>query len=389
MPPRTSCHFRGLDRGPACGLSTRLRRQLAILTTTLATTLVTTLAGPSAWAAPAGPPPAAVIIEAARVGSVVDTLEALGTLRANESVEITAKVADVIAAVHFEDGERVREGELLVQMSNAEEAALLIEAQAEAEEAERQYQRVKTLVDQGNAPASQLDERRRDAQSAQARVKAVRSRLDDRVITAPFGGVIGLRQVSPGAMVGPGTLIATLVDDSEMKLDFPIPALYLGAIAPGAAISARSPTFPDATFAGVVTSVDSIINPATRSITVRARLPNADRQLVPGLLMTLLVSRNARDALEVGEGAVVPRAARSFVYVVDPDANPPVAVQREVTTGARRPGRVEIMSGLAAGEFVITHGTLKIRPGAPVRIRAIDDGTQPIEALIRAPEPTP
>lgn len=366
-------------------IARRAATRLLLLLPSLAAGLI---AG-NAAAAPAGPPAAAVIVEAARVASVADTLEALGTLRANESVEITAQVADVIAAVHFDDGERVREGQLLVQMSNAEEAALLIEAQSQAEEAERQYERVRTLVDQGNAPASQLDERRRDAQSAQARVKAVRSRLDDRVITAPFGGVIGLRQVSPGAMVSPGTLIATLVDDSEMKLDFPIPALYLGAIAPGAAISAQSPTYPGTTFAGVVTSVDSVVNPATRSITVRARLPNADRQLVPGLLMTLLVSRNAREALEVGEGAVIPRAARSFVYVVDPNASPPVATQREVTTGARRPGRVEIISGLAAGEFVITHGTLKVRPGAPVSIRAIDDGTQPIEALISTPEPTP
>ncbi|HAR31263.1 MAG TPA: efflux transporter periplasmic adaptor subunit [Gammaproteobacteria bacterium] len=330
------------------------------------------------------PPAMPVIIEAARVEAVRDTLEALGTLRANESVEVTAKVADVIAAIHFDDGQRVKSGQLLVQMSNAEEAALLVEAQSEAEEAARQLERVETLVTQGNAPASQLDERRRDAQSANARVNAVRSRLQDRVITAPFAGVVGLRQVSPGALVAPGTIITTLVDDSVMKLDFPIPAIYLGTLSPGAAVTARTPGFPDRTFSGTVTSVDSVINPATRSITVRARIPNESQILVPGMLMTLLLERNARDALEISESALVPRAARSFVYVVDPNAAPPIAEQREVTTGARRPGRVEITAGLEAGEHVITHGTLKVRPGAPVAIRAIDDGSRPLEELIKS-----
>ncbi len=330
------------------------------------------------------PPPVQVIIEAARTEPVRDTLEALGTLRANESIEVTAKVADIIAAIHFEDGQRVKEGQLLVQMSNAEEAALLVEAQSQAEEAARQLERLETLVTQGNAPASQLDERRRDAQSANARVSAVRSRLQDRVITAPFAGVVGLRQVSPGALVAPGTVITTLVDDSVMKLDFPIPALYLGTLSAGAAVTARTPSFPDLTFTGTVTSVDSVINPATRSITVRARSPNDGKLLVPGMLMTLLLERNPRDALEVSESAVIPRAARSFVYVVDPKGNPPIATQREVTTGARQPGRVEISAGLQAGEHVITHGTLKVRPGAPVTIRAVDDGSRPIAELIES-----
>lgn len=345
---------------------------------------LTALVSAPGAAAQNAPPALPVIIEAARVEAVRDTLEALGTLRANESVEITAKVADVIAAIHFDDGQRVKSGQLLVQMSNAEEAALLVEAQSEAEEAARQLERLETLVAQGNAPASQLDERRRDAQSANARVNAVRSRLQDRVIPAPFAGVVGLRQVSPGALVAPGTVITTLVDDSVMKLDFPIPAIYLGTLSPGATVTARTPGFPDRIFSGTVTSVDSVINPATRSITVRARIPNENRILVPGMLMTLLLERNARDALEISESALVPRAARSFVYVVDPKVNPPIAEQREVTTGARRPGRVEITAGLSAGEHVITHGTLKVRPGAPVTIRAVDDGSRPFEELIKS-----
>ena len=333
------------------------------------------------WAAPA-PPPTPVIVEEARTQAISDPLEALGTLRANESIEITAKVSDVIAAIHFEDGQTVKAGQLLVQMSDAEEAALLLEAQSQADEAERQYERVKTLVEQRNAPVSQLDERRRDWQSANARVTAVRSRLEDRVITAPFAGTVGLRQVSPGALVAPGTVIATLVDDSEMKLDFTIPALYLNSVTRGTVVHASTPTFQDEIFTGAVTSIDSIIDPVTRSITVRARIPNQKHRLVPGMLMTLELRRGERQALVVGEEAIVPRGSSSFVYVVDPKAEQPIAEQREVRTGARQPGRVEIVSGLQAGEMVVTHGTLKLRPGAPVRIRAVDDGTRPFSELI-------
>jgi membrane fusion protein, multidrug efflux system len=336
---------------------------------------------PTLWAAQA-PPPTPVIVEQARTQAISDPLEALGTLRANESVEITAKVADVIAAIHFEDGEEVKAGQLLVQMSDAEEAALLLEAQSQADEAERQYTRLQTLVEQGNAPASQLDERRRDWESANARVKAVRSRLDDRVITAPFAGIVGLRQVSPGALVAPGTLITTLVDDSEMKLDFTMPAQYLGSVNRGTTIQASTPTFPGELFTGTVTSVDSVINPVTRSITVRARIPNSNHRLVPGMLMTLELQRGAREALVIGEEAIVPRGSSSFVYVVDPSAEQPLAEQREVRIGTRQPGRVEIVAGLQPGEMVVTHGTLKVRPGSAVRIRAVDDGTKPIAELI-------
>lgn len=340
----------------------------------------------SSWAAQA-PPPTPVILEEVRVQTIADPLEALGTLRANESVQITAKVTDVIAAIHFEDGETVKAGQLLVQLSNAEEAALLLEAQSQADEAERQYQRVQSLVEQGTASPAMLDERRRDARSAEARVQAVRSRLQDRVITAPFAGVVGLRQVSPGALVNPGTVITTLVDDSEMKLDFTIPSLFLGTVARGTAIRASTPTFPGEEFAGEVTSIDSFINPVTRSIIVRARIPNEARRLVPGMLMALELQRQPREALIVAEEAIVPRASSTFVFVVDPTAERLVAEQREVRLGARRPGRVEVLSGLAVGEYVITHGTLRVRPGSVVQVRAVDDGTRPFADLISASPP--
>jgi membrane fusion protein (multidrug efflux system) len=348
---------------------------LLILTVLLAASSGTAVAAPSMT-------PPQVILEAARAAQLADPIEALGTLRANEAVAITATVSDVIAAVHFEDGQQVRAGQLLVQMSNAEEAALLKEAQSLEDEAELQFNRVRSLVDQGSASQALLDERRRDWQSAHARATAVRSRLEDRVITAPFSGTLGLRQVSPGALVGPGTVITTLVDDSEMKLDFTIPALYLGAIARGAEVVATTSAFPSESFSGVLTSVDSVINPVTRSIALRARIPNPDHRLVQGMLMTLDLARTPRTAITIAEGAIIPRGDRAFVYVVNPDQSPTRADEREVRIGARLPGRVEVTAGLEAGELVITHGTIRVRPGSVVQIRAIDDGTKPLAELI-------
>jgi len=194
--------------------------------------------------------------------------------------------------------------------------------------------------------------------------------------------VVGLRRVSPGARVAPGDVITTLVDDSQMKLDFTIPSLFLGTVPRGTLIYARTAAYPDKVFTGKVSSTDSVVNPVTRSITVRALIPNLDHQLVPGMLLTLELQRGEREALLIAEESIVPRGDNTYVFVVNPNAEAPKAEQREVQLGARQPGRVEVVAGLSPGEMVIRHGTLKVRPGAPVRIRAIDDGSRPISEMI-------
>ncbi len=337
---------------------------------------------PSALLA-AGPPPTPVIVEKAATKRIADNLEALGTLRANETVVITAKVADTISKVRFEDGQAVEAGDVLIEQTDTEEAALLREAESLAEEAQRQFERIEQVVVQGSASESLLDERRQQWRTAQARAQAVRSRLKDRLIVAPFGGHVGLRQVSPGAFVSPGEVITTLVDDTQMKLDFTIPAIFLNTVSRGTQIVATTPAFPSLTFTGAVSSVDSTIDPATRSITARALLPNPDFKLVPGMLMTLKLQRNLRDAIVISEETVIPQASDTHVLVVDLDASTLVAEKRRVSLGRRFAGKVEITSGLEEGEAVISHGTLKVRPGAPVRIQAVDDGTRTLAEMIR------
>lgn len=334
-------------------------------------------------AAPNMPPPA-VIVETVSLQPVADRLEALGTLLANETVQITANVSDTISRIHFEDGQTVEAGDVLVELTDEEESALLSEAESLADEARRQYERFEGLVARGSASESLVDERRREWQAARARLEAVRSRLRDRLITAPFSGRVGLRRISPGALVSPGVPITTLVDDSRMKLDFSVPAIYFNSVRPGTRIESTSPMLPGQTFNGTVSSVESTIDPITRAITVRALIPNEDHALIPGMLMTLEVLRNEREAILVSEEAIVPQGEFKYVLVVKEVSDGHRAERREVTLGTRMPGKVEVVSGLEIGEQIITHGTLKVRPGMPVRIKAVDDGSRPIAELIRS-----
>ncbi|HYN77913.1 MAG TPA: efflux RND transporter periplasmic adaptor subunit, partial [Lamprocystis sp. (in: g-proteobacteria)] len=266
--------------------------------------LVALLFAPALRAAP-DPNPAAtgtaaplpVIAAAVRSAAVADPVEALGTLKARESVVISANVTETVSAIYFEDGQRVQQGDLLVEMTNAEEHALIAEGRARVDEAKRQFERVKSLAGQRSAAQSLLDTSRRDVDTARAALVAIESRLADRLIKAPFDGVLGLRNISVGTLVRPADPITTLDDVSAMKLDFSVPSIYLPDLKPGLAVTARAPEYVDLTFSGAVSGVDSRIDPITRSLQVRALIPNPEGRLRPGLLMQVVLNRNPREAL--------------------------------------------------------------------------------------------
>lgn len=327
--------------------------------------------------------PVPVIVKEAKIDRFVDYVEALGTLRANETVDITATVTDTVTAIHFDDGQRVNAGDILVEMTNAEEHALLDEARSTLKEAQIQYERVKPLVERGAAARSQLDQQQRDYNTARARYRAIESRLQDLLIVAPFSGVVGLRNISVGALIEPGVIITTLDDDSTMKLDFTVPAIHLATLKTGLPIQARAPSFSDRTFPGEVSAINSRIDQATRSIVARAILPNPDRLLKPGLLMNVQLLNNPRDVVVIPEEALIPTGQENHVLVVDQSVDPVVAERRKVKIGVRRPGEVEIVEGLKAGEVVVIHGTLRARPGQEVQIVAVAAGNESLEQLLQ------
>ena len=328
------------------------------------------LAVPNVWAAkPGGAPTATPVVAAeARVQPLSERVEALGTLQANESVAITSKVTETISVVHFDDNQRVRAGDPLVEMTSAEEHALLEEASVRAREAERQYNRVRSLVAQRSASESLLDERKRDLDTARALLTAIESRVADRFLKAPFDGVLGLRNVSQGALVEPGDLITTLDDDRLMKLDFSVPSVHLASLQPGLGIEATSSAFGARVFKGVVRGVDSRVDPVTRSVRVRAILPNPDFTLKPGLLMRVVLLLDPREALTVPEAAILHRGQEHFVLRLSEGEAGITAERTRIRIGTRIPGWVEVRDGLAPGERVVTEGQEKVRPGQPLRL---------------------
>lgn len=293
----------------------------------------------------------------------VDRIEALGTARANESVTITAKVNETVVRVNFDSGEVVEAGQVLVDLSGRVELAELEEARANLREAEQQYRRQQQLAAERLIPASQLDTQRAVRDAARARLDAIRARLSDRVITAPFGGVLGLRQVSPGTVLQPGDPIATLDDISVIKLDFSVPEAFLSTLLPGQTVHARSVAWPGEVFTGVVRSLDSRVDPVTRAVTVRAEIDNPEHKLRPGMLLTVELAQPPRQTLVVPELALVQIGRQAFVFRVGPDDT---VRQVPVRVGARRPGKVEIIEGLESGDRVVVEGTVKLRDGLAV-----------------------
>jgi membrane fusion protein (multidrug efflux system) len=342
-------------------------------------------AAPDPKPATTGPAAALPVIAAmVRRAAMADPVEALGTLTARESVVISANVTETVSAIHFDDGQRVQQGDLLVEMTNAEEHALIAEGWARVGEAKRQFDRVNALASQRSAAQSLLDTSRRDLDTARAALVAIESRLADRLVKAPFDGVLGLRSISVGNLVMPGDPIVTLDDVAAMKLDFSVPSIYLADLKPGLAVTARAPEYVDLRFSGEVTGVDSRIDPVTRSIQVRALIPNPDGRLKPGLLMQVVLARNPRETLVVPESALLQQGQDHFVMRVTAGNT---AERVQVQIGARRIGEVEVTAGLQAGDRVITHGADKVRPGGGVAVR-MDDGTRPLKDLLGVREAT-
>ncbi|HEV8694991.1 MAG TPA: efflux RND transporter periplasmic adaptor subunit [Lysobacter sp.] len=310
-----------------------------------------------------GDRPVPVTTQQLRLQPWNDSLQALGTVRARESITVTAKVSEIVQQVHFDSGDVVAKGAPLVTLSGQAQQAALAEAQAAANEAEKLLSRQSELADRQLIARAALDTQRAARDAANARVAQIRAQLGDRVIRAPFAGVLGIRQVSPGSLVTPGTAIATLDDIVRVYVDFPIPESMLAQVAPGLHVRGRSEAYADRTFEGVVTTIDARIDEATRAVTVRGDFANADRALRSGMLLRIDLQRPVRQALVVPEIAVVQVGTDSFVYRVTADGS----VERvTVKTGTRREGVAEITEGLKAGDRIVVDGTGKLRPGSKV-----------------------
>lgn len=315
--------------------------------------------------------------------SYSDKIEALGTLRANEEVTLSASVTEIVQDIYFEDNQRVTKGELLVKLDTREELAQLAEEEATLREALQRLKRLEPLAKRGATSKSALDENRMEVDGAKARIKAIKARIELRHIRAPFDGIVGLRNISVGSLVQTSSTITTIDDDSIMKLDFTLPSLYLSSIEKGSKIRATSKAFVSEEFIGSISAISSRIDPVSRSIMVRALIKNESRILKPGLLMHVQIDANIRDKIVIPEQCIISNNTQNSVLVVHKDGEVTTAKKRNVTIGSRKKGYVEIVSGLQEGEQIVSHGLVKVKHGGQIFIQGVQQKGDTLDTLLK------
>jgi membrane fusion protein (multidrug efflux system) len=321
-------------------------------------------AGGSGARGPQGAP-RTVLGEKVKSESIGDRIEAIGTLNANESVTVTAKTQGIIRSIAFDDGQTIKKGEEIAAIDAGEQDAALNVELANLEQQRKELARIQSLATSNNIALSRLDEMTAAVKKAEANVAAARVRSTDRRIIAPFSGIVGTRRISVGALVSPGTAVATLDDISVVKLDFAIPETFMSSLHPGLEIEATASAYKSAVFKGKVVAVDARVDSATRSVNVRAIVDNEDLRLRPGMLMIVDLINEQRNTLMVSEASLMPENGVQYLYVISADN---VANKVPVTIGTRRQGAVEIVKGVKEGDIVIKEGMQDLRSGSKVNV---------------------
>jgi membrane fusion protein (multidrug efflux system) len=319
---------------------------------------------PETGSAKGGAREIAVEVAEAEIRALKRTVEAVGTTRARQSIQIVPLASGRVVDIAFTPGQHVDAGAVLVRLDDDIELADLAEAEAKLVEQRQAVERAVQLQRTNAVSMAILEQVTAAKAAADAEVFRAKRRLDDRVIRAPFTGVVGLTDTSLGARVDDATVLTTLDDISEVEVQFSLPETLFAEIAPGQPVSARSAAFTGRDFAGSVGSIDTRIDPVSRAFKVRAVIPNPEGVLPSGMFMSLTLTLSEAEALMVPEEAIVVQAAETYVFVVEDGR----ASRRTVVTGQRRDGAVAVLSGLEPGETVLVRGLQRVRDGSPVKI---------------------
>jgi len=339
-------------------------------------------AAPAASRASAGPP----AVEVARVATarIQDDAQAVGSLRSRQSVILRPEVAGRVVQIGFEDGARVRRGQLLVQLDDVLPRAELSQAQAQLSIAQANLQRNQELVAENFVARRVLDESQANLQVAQAQVALAQARLQRMRITAPFDGTVGLRRINLGEYVKDGADLVNLEDTSALVVDFRLPERYQSRIAVGQPVQVQLDALPGKSFVARVQALDPLLDVDGRSIAVRATLlATPGSELRPGMFARVLtVFAVDEAALVVPEEAIVPQGGKQFVIRIETegegDAIKHLSRRAEVQLGVRRGAQVQITSGLAAGDTVVVAGQQRLqKDGTAVRVVEVGGGAAP------------
>jgi len=316
-----------------------------------------------AFAQAGGPPFIPVNMMKVSATPVSNTVNAVGALIAEDSVVLRPEIDGRIVKLLFQEGQPVKKGAVLVVLDSAEPRARLAAAQADLKLAQSRYKRSEELVAQNFISKQALDEARANLDILRARRQQEQVALDKTMIRAPFAALAGLRQVSPGAYVNKGDDIVRLDALGNLKLEVPVPETTLPLVRIGLPITLTVDALPGQTFSGKVHAIDPVVDPVSRNVRVRARIANPAGNLKPGMFARATADLGGKtSAILLPEQVIVPRPDGNYVFL----AVNGKAELRKVTLGKRDPGRVEIVSGVQAGDTVVLDGQIKLRPGVPV-----------------------
>ena len=313
------------------------------------------------------PPPVTIAVSTATRETWPTRLEAVGTIRAVQGVELTSETSGEITDIRFDSGQNVEAGQLLVVLNDEVELASRENQVASLELAQILFDRDQSLIRKKSIPQTQLDRSRADLERARAQLAETEARLANKRINAPFAGTMGIRMVDVGDYLSPGAVIATLQDHRELEIDFTVPARYTPKLKPGLGIVVKTDAYPDRGFQASVSAVDSAIDPNTRNVLVRAKLEHAEG-LLPGMFAVLEVDLGeVQDVIAIPETAMTYALQGNTVYVLEPtDDGQQTAVARVVRAGPVREGKVAVLDGLQAGDQVVSVGQNKLYRGVRV-----------------------
>lgn len=297
-----------------------------------------------------------------------DSIEAVGTARANEQVLITSKYADLVDEIFFNDGQIVKQGDVLIRLNNQEELAKVNELEANLSESMAQLKRFQDLLNSKATSKSLVDQQEAKTKAIAAQLLSARTKLNDLIIKAPFDGILGFREVSLGAYINANSVITSLDDLSLIKVDFALPERFLPTIKLGQLVTAYNVAYKNQKFTGKISSIDSRVNPITRTLKVRAEIPNENLSLRPGMLLNINLVRQVETLLQLPESTIIPIEDKHFIFVVQDDGQSQTAVRTRIIIGRRLPGMVEVLEGVNQGEQVVAQGALKLRDGANVKV---------------------
>ena len=336
--------------------------------------------------AKAVPPPITVSTTTAKTETWGPRIPAIGTFTAVQGIDIAPQVGGLVRAIHFDSGQQVETGAPLIELDDFVEQADLKSNQAQLRKSELDLNRQKELLTRGNTPQSNYDSALASRDTAAAALERTKAVIAQKNIRAPFRGRLGIRKVSLGQYVSPGTPLVSLQKLDPIYVDFPVPEQNVPVLATGQTVEVAVDAFSaDPPFTGKITSIDSKVNPETRNVTVRAELANAELRLLPGMFANVSVlAGTPRDVITVPRTAVVYSLYGNSVYVVkaedgsaDISENKPLVVERRfIRTGEERGEHVAVTEGLKAGETVVATGQIKLQPNAHVRV----DNSAPLQA---------